>query len=139
MASLATDPLEALKQTKKFVKTVDQLQETDPGYALATKIERRDSARRVEREIQDLWKTEGTFTADAGERKKDGGKFMCTFPYPYMNGRLHLGHAFSLTKADFAAGYHRLKGRAVLFPFSFLFLSDSLVFFSQYKIHSLYN
>ena len=30
-----------------------------------------------------------------------------------MNGRLHLGHAFSLTKADFAAGYHRLKGRAV--------------------------
>jgi leucyl-tRNA synthetase len=119
MASLATDPLEALKQTKKFVKTVDQLQESDPGYALATKIERRDSARQVEREIQELWKTEGTFTADAGERKKDGGKFMCTFPYPYMNGRLHLGHAFSLTKADFAAGYHRLKGRAVLFPFSF--------------------
>jgi len=24
---------------------------------------------------------------------------MATFPYPYMNGRLHLGHAYSLTKA----------------------------------------
>jgi len=108
-----------LKATKKFVKTVDQLQESDPGFKIASKIERRDNARNIEREIQEIWKKEGTFTANSGERKEGGGKFMCTFPYPYMNGRLHLGHAFSLTKADFAAGYHRLKGRAVLFPFSF--------------------
>ena len=118
MASLTVD-VEALKATKKFVKTVDQLKESDPGYVMANKIERRDGQRKVEREIAALWKSEGTFTANAGERKEGGGKFMCTFPYPYMNGRLHLGHAFSLTKADFAAGYHRLKGRAVLFPFSF--------------------
>lgn len=25
-------------------------------------------------------------------------KFFGTFPYPYMNGLLHLGHAFSLSK-----------------------------------------
>ena len=25
-------------------------------------------------------------------------RFMVTFPYPYMNGKLHLGHAFSFTK-----------------------------------------
>ena len=36
-----------------------------------------------------------------------------------MNGRLHLGHAFSLTKAEFAAGYKRLTGHNVLFPFGF--------------------
>merc|ERR1712025_1356444 len=36
-----------------------------------------------------------------------------------MNGRLHLGHAFTLTKSEFAAGYWRLKGKKVLFPFSF--------------------
>ena len=111
--------IDALKATKKFVKQVSDLTETDPGFHIASKIERRDKARAIEREIQQIWKEEKTFTANAGERKKDGGKFMCTFPYPYMNGRLHLGHAFSLTKADFAAGYHRLKGRAVLFPFSF--------------------
>lgn len=36
-----------------------------------------------------------------------------------MNGSLHLGHAFSLSKCEFAASYQRLKGKNVLFPFGF--------------------
>lgn len=35
------------------------------------------------------------------------GKFFGNFPYPYMNGMLHLGHAFSLSKLEFASAYHR--------------------------------
>uniref|UniRef100_H2L846 leucine--tRNA ligase n=1 Tax=Oryzias latipes TaxID=8090 RepID=H2L846_ORYLA len=34
-----------------------------------------------------------------------------------MNGRLHLGHTFSLSKCEFAVGYQSLKGRKCLFPF----------------------
>ncbi|XP_032014135.1 leucine--tRNA ligase, cytoplasmic isoform X3 [Hylobates moloch] len=34
-----------------------------------------------------------------------------------MNGRLHLGHTFSLSKCEFAVGYQRLKGKCCLFPF----------------------
>nr|XP_026240171.1 leucine--tRNA ligase, cytoplasmic isoform X1 [Urocitellus parryii] len=34
-----------------------------------------------------------------------------------MNGRLHLGHTFSLSKCEFAVGYQRLKGKSCLFPF----------------------
>uniref|UniRef100_A0A8D2KIK5 Leucine--tRNA ligase, cytoplasmic n=3 Tax=Urocitellus parryii TaxID=9999 RepID=A0A8D2KIK5_UROPR len=45
------------------------------------------------------------------------GKYFATFPYPYMNGRLHLGHTFSLSKCEFAVGYQRLKGKSCLFPF----------------------
>ena len=123
MAALAggdADPLAALKATKKFVKTTGELVASDPGFASATKTGRRTSARELEAFVRSRWAAERTFeSGDPRPRKPGGGKFMCTFPYPYMNGRLHLGHAFSLTKADFAAGYHRIKGAAVLFPFSF--------------------
>ena len=36
-----------------------------------------------------------------------------------MNGRLHLGHGFSLSKAEFQSRYQRLLGKNVLFPFGF--------------------
>jgi leucyl-tRNA synthetase len=36
-----------------------------------------------------------------------------------MNGRLHLGHAFTLSKVEFAAAYERMLGKRVLFPQGF--------------------
>ncbi|OWM65697.1 hypothetical protein CDL15_Pgr017194 [Punica granatum] len=36
-----------------------------------------------------------------------------------MNGYLHLGHAFSFSKLEFAAAFHRLRGANVLLPFAF--------------------
>jgi leucyl-tRNA synthetase len=34
-----------------------------------------------------------------------------------MNGRLHLGHTFTLAKCEFSVGFQRLLGKKCLFPF----------------------
>jgi leucyl-tRNA synthetase len=33
-----------------------------------------------------------------------------------MNGTFHLGHAFTISKIEFAAGFERMRGKRVLFP-----------------------
>ncbi|XP_053599926.1 leucine--tRNA ligase, cytoplasmic [Plodia interpunctella] len=73
----------------------------------------------IEKKVQERWEKEKIFEMEAPSDGKSHEKFMCTFPYPYMNGRLHLGHTFSLSKCEFATRYHRLKGKKVLFPFGF--------------------
>ena len=83
--------------------------------------------REIELSRQKLWKENHVFEADAEEdwpskydfETKNKKKYLITFPYPYMNGRLHLGHAFSLSKAEFQSRYQRLQGKNVLFPFGF--------------------
>ncbi|XP_004420087.1 PREDICTED: leucine--tRNA ligase, cytoplasmic [Ceratotherium simum simum] len=78
-----------------------------------------DFLKKIEKEIQQKWDSEKVFEVNASnlERQTSKGKYFVTFPYPYMNGRLHLGHAFSLSKCEFAVGYQRLKGKNCLFPF----------------------
>ena len=80
---------------------------------------RRDRLLSLEVAAQAKWELTKPFEVDAPESDWDGGKFFTTFPYPYMNGKLHLGHAFSLTKAEFACAYYRMRGRKALFPFAF--------------------
>ncbi|WWC58822.1 leucine-tRNA ligase [Kwoniella dejecticola CBS 10117] len=50
------------------------------------------------------------------ELQKKYPKWFGTFPYAYMNGSLHLGHAFTISKIEFAAGFERMRGKKVLFP-----------------------
>uniref|UniRef100_A0A1D1XWB6 leucine--tRNA ligase n=1 Tax=Anthurium amnicola TaxID=1678845 RepID=A0A1D1XWB6_9ARAE len=81
---------------------------------------RRDLLRSIERKVQQRWEEADVFT---GESRPDTPgpeeRFFGNFPYPYMNGSLHLGHAFSLSKLEFASAFHRLCGRNVLLPFAF--------------------
>eukprot|EP01087_Luapelamoeba_hula_P009659 TRINITY_DN2512_c0_g1_i1.p1 TRINITY_DN2512_c0_g1~~TRINITY_DN2512_c0_g1_i1.p1 ORF type:complete len:1102 (-),score=182.41 TRINITY_DN2512_c0_g1_i1:93-3398(-) len=85
---------------------------------------KRDLLLEMERDAKAHWAAiekeegKGIFDVDA-PTEGDQPKFMVTFPYPYMNGRLHLGHTFTISKAEFAAGYHALKGHRSLFPFAF--------------------
>lgn len=70
---------------------------------------------------QKKWEELKVFEVDApkGGEPVPEGKFFGNFPYPYMNGVLHLGHAFSISKLEFACAYHRLIGKRVLFPQGF--------------------
>ena len=62
-----------------------------------------DFLRKIEVEIQQKWEQEKTFECDAptaiGE-STNKNKYLVTFPYPYMNGKLHLGHTFSMSKCE---------------------------------------
>ncbi|GJM91218.1 hypothetical protein PR202_ga07574 [Eleusine coracana subsp. coracana] len=81
---------------------------------------RRDLLLKIQSEAQKSWEDNKVFEADPGNsRPGPGEKFFGNFPYPYMNGLLHLGHAFSLSKLEFGAAYHRLRGSNVLLPFAF--------------------
>ncbi|KPM09989.1 leucine-tRNA ligase, cytoplasmic-like protein [Sarcoptes scabiei] len=82
----------------------------------------------LETKIQDRWRRERIFEIDPPAEifnknlqynREEDEKFFGTFPYPYMNGRGHIGHTFSLTKLEFAIGYFRLRGKKCLFPFGF--------------------
>jgi len=75
----------------------------------------------VERKAQEKWEKMKVYEMDAPESGAGtpDEKLMVTFPYPYMNGRLHLGHTFTICKSEFAVGFQRLKGKKCLFPFGF--------------------
>lgn len=77
---------------------------------------KRDALRANEISIQKKWEEVKAFEANPDNTKES---FMVTFPYPYSNGHLHIGHAFTLTKAVFRAQYERHQGKNVLFPFAF--------------------
>lgn len=68
------------------------------------KFFRRDQLLEIEKKAQDIWEHEHTNQIDIDTTKK---KFFMTFPYPYLNGKLHLGHIFSMTKCDFTCRFKR--------------------------------
>ena len=78
---------------------------------------KRDALRENEIKVQEMWERDSVFESDASDDGRE--KFIVTFPFPYSNGHLHIGHAFSLTKSVFRAQFERNRGKNVLFPFAF--------------------
>ena len=55
----------------------------------------------LERKCQREWDEGRVFEEDAPQKAADpASKFMVTFPFPYMNGLLHLGHTFTITRVS---------------------------------------
>uniref|UniRef100_A0A0D3G4X3 leucine--tRNA ligase n=1 Tax=Oryza barthii TaxID=65489 RepID=A0A0D3G4X3_9ORYZ len=102
---------------KYFLKGKEKMSSSyDEGKSFA----RRDLLLKIQSEVQKCWEENKVFEAKAGDTPPSPGeKFFGNFTYPYMNGMLHLGHAFTLSKLEFAAAYHRLHGSNVLLPFAF--------------------
>ncbi len=72
--------------------------------------------RATERKWQEEWQKVRLFEAEVDERRP---KFLITFPYPYLNGSMHIGHSYSFFRTDAYARYKRMKGFNVLFPQGF--------------------
>ena len=68
-------------------------------FQIPQSFAKRDHMLDIQKRMQAKWDSEKAFEVDA---KPGVPKFLGCFPYPYMNGRLHLGHAFTATKTDFA-------------------------------------
>jgi len=70
------------------------------------------------------WVEDGVFEADPEEGRD---KVFITFPYPYMNGSLHLGHAYSSGRLDVLARYYRMKGYNVLYPWAWHWTGEAVL------------
>ncbi|KAH7156962.1 hypothetical protein EDB81DRAFT_788475 [Dactylonectria macrodidyma] len=94
--------------------------------------EKRDSLIAIEKKYQQKWQDDGVFepnapstseiplhSISAAEVREKYPKFFGCMAYPYMNGTLHAGHSFSVSKVEFAAGVARMQGKRALFPMGF--------------------
>lgn len=94
--------------------------------------EKRDTLTAAEKKYQKQWQENGVFQPDAptleeepfetttpDELHKKYPKFFGNFAYPYMNGTLHAGHSFTVSKVEFTAGFARMQGKRTLFPLGY--------------------
>ncbi len=77
----------------------------------------------IEEKWQKKWAEAKIFEADPDPKKK---KIFVTFPFPYMNGPLHVGHAFTATRVDAYARYMRMHGYNVLFPWAWHWTGETI-------------
>ena len=84
--------------------------------------------KQIEEKWQEKWEQARIFEADPDPKKT---KVMVTFPYPYMNGPLHVGHTFTATRVDAYARFKRMQGYNVLWPWAWHWTGQPLLGASQ--------
>jgi leucyl-tRNA synthetase len=80
--------------------------------------------KQIEEKWQAKWENARIFEADPDLQKK---KMLVTFPYPYMNGPLHVGHTFTATRVDVYARFKRMQGYNVLWPWAWHWTGQPLL------------
>lgn len=70
----------------------------------------------IEKSVQQQWDEDNIFEENAPLKSdSEPEKHFVTFPYPYMNGRLHLGHTFSLSKCEVCVMHLVFRGLSGIF------------------------
>ena len=80
--------------------------------------------RLIEEKWRRKWEEARLFEADPDPNRK---KCFVTFPYPYMNGPLHIGHGFTATRVDIYARFMRMRGYNTLFPWAWHWTGEPIV------------
>jgi len=86
------------------------------------------SLKQIEEKWQTKWADARLFEADPDPKRQ---KIFVTFPYPYMNGPLHVGHAFSASRVDAYARFKRMQGYNVLWPWGWHWTGQPILGASQ--------
>ncbi len=77
----------------------------------------------IEKKWRRAWEEAKIFEAEPDQTRK---KCMVTFPFPYMNGPLHVGHGFTATRVDTYARFKRMQGYNVLFPWAWHWTGETI-------------
>ncbi|MEM2906287.1 MAG: leucine--tRNA ligase [Candidatus Bathyarchaeia archaeon] len=79
---------------------------------------------RLESKWQSAWASAKLFEADPDPNVR---KCFVNFPFPYMNGPLHVGHGFTATRLDVYARFKRMQGYRTLFPWAWHWTGEPIV------------
>lgn len=72
--------------------------------------------RESEPKWEKFWQENNVNSFDKNSKKEI---FSIDTPPPTVSGKIHIGHIFSYSQADFVARYKRMRGYNVLYPFGF--------------------
>src|SRR5512138_3822023 len=80
-------------------------------------LEKRYQPDQRETALGDCWQAEGTYHFKLEDDQRQ--LFTIDTPPATVSGRLHLGHVYSYSHADFMARFFRMRGYNVFYPMGF--------------------
>jgi len=78
---------------------------------------------KIEKKWQQKWEKAKIFESNVSKKPK----FFLTIPYPYVNGGMHIGAAFTFLRGDSYARFKRMNGFNVLYPQGFHATGEPIV------------
>ena len=79
-------------------------------------LENRYNYKEKEKLWQQYWQEKGVYKFDPNSKKPI---YSIDTPPPTVSGKIHIGHIFSYSQAEFVARFKRAMGYNVFYPFGF--------------------